>query len=225
LRRSRGQFLGNVIQGNFNGVNIVNGSSAEFDAPNTIQNNLYIGVNVGSGSSVRFFGDVAPDGTPLANVISGNPFIGLNINGTVVMFDANQILNNGFGGQPLHAGVRVDDNAVFGTSGSGDIQIGGNTGPGIEATVGGALDMTGTVVSNNTEDGIRLLGNSQVGFFPPNTNVLAGNGGQPISCDNTSIFFGDRTGLPEIPCKIAELKDRRSASERRRMMKEEREEK
>jgi hypothetical protein len=56
-------------------------------------------------------------------------------------------------------------------------------------------------------------------------NVLTCNGGHPISCDDTSIFFGDLAGLPEIPCKIAELKDRPSTSEHKRMMKEERDEK
>jgi hypothetical protein len=226
LRRSRGQFIGNVIRGNANGVNIVNGSSAEFDAPCTIQNNLFIGVQVADGSSARFFGDVAPDGTPVPNVISGNPFVGLNIpDGQVVMFNANQILNNGSGGPPFNAGVRVDDNGSLITVGSGDIQIGHNTGPGIDATTGGNVDLTGTVVANNSGDGIRLQGNAQVAFFPPDTNVLAGNGGEPISCDNTSIFFGDRTELAEIRCKIAELKDRPSSSERKRMIKEERDEK
>lgn len=226
LRRARGWFVGNVIDGNSSGVNIANGSSAEFDAPTMIQNNLKVGVQVADGSSARFYGDVTPDGTSVANVISGNPIIGLNIvSASVVLFDANHILNNGSGGLPFHAGVRADDNSSLITVGSGDIQISHNTGPGIEATVGGALDLTGTVVSNNTEDGIRLLGNSQVGLLPPNTNVLAGNGGEPISCDNTSIFFGDRTGLPEIQCKIAELKDHPSFSERKRMMKEERDDK
>ena len=227
LRRSRGRFAGNVnIQGNFNGVNIVNGSLAEFDAPTTIQNNLNNGVNVADGSSARFLGGFAPDGTEVPNVISGNPFIGLNItHGVVTMFDANQILNNGSGMQPLHAGVRADDNASFIAVGSGDIQISNNSGPGIDATTGGNVDLTGTVVANNSGDGIRLLGNAQVGFFPPNTNVLAGNIGQPIECDNTSVFFGDRTGLPVLACKIAELKDRPSASERKRMLKDDRDDK
>ena len=253
LTRSRGKFQGNTFQGNRTGLNITNGSSATFlptsvpnliqnnrnagvnvsngssaviFAPTLIQNNGSIGVQVADGSSVRFFGDVAPDGTPVPNVISGNPFIGLNIdNGAVIMFDANYILNNGLGMQQFHAGVRVDDNASLIAVGSDDIQIKGNSGPGIDATTGGNVDLTGTVVSNNSEDGIRLQGNAQVAFFPPNTNVLAGNGGQPIKCDNTSVFFGDRTGLQEFACKISELKDRPSASERKRMMKEERDDK
>lgn len=225
LRRSRGQFFGNVIQGNLNGVNILNGSSAEFDAPTTIQNNLFIGVNVLDGSSARFFGGVAPDGTPVPNVISGNPFIGLNIAGAVVMFDANQILNNGSGGQPLHAGVRVDDNSLLATVGSGDIQISNNSGPGIDATTGGNVDLTGTIVANNSGDGIRLRGNAQVAFFPPNTNIVNGNGGQAIACDSTSVFFGDPTGVAPIACHVSLDSDPPSQSQRRALMREERPEK
>ena len=226
LRRSRGRFLGNVIHGNSSGVNIVNGSSAEFDAPCMIQNNLFIGVEVADGSSARFFGDVAPDGTPVPNVISGNPFVGLNIpGGQVVMFNANQILNNGSGGPPFNAGVRVDDNASLATVGSGDIQISHNTGPGIDATTGGNVDLTGTVVANNSGDGIRLRGNAQVAFFPPNTNTVNGNGGQAIACDSTSVFFGDPSGVAPIACHVSLDSDPPLASARRRMMKEERDEK
>jgi parallel beta helix pectate lyase-like protein len=225
LRRSRGQFFGSVIQGNLNGVNILNGSSAEFNAPTTIQNNLSVGVNVLDGSSARFFGGVAPDGTPVPNVISGNPFIGLNLAGAVVMFDANQIINNGSGGQPLHAGVRVDDNALLATLGSGDIQISNNSGPGIDATTGGNVDLTGTVVANNSGDGIRLRGNAQVVFFPPNTNIVSGNGGKPIACDSTSVFFGDPTGVAPIACQISLAQDGPSQSLRRALMQEERPEK
>jgi parallel beta helix pectate lyase-like protein len=224
LRRSRGRFLGNVIQGNFNGVNLVNGSSAEFDAPCKIQNNLFIGVQVADGSSARFFGDVAPDGTPVPNVISGNPFVGLNIpNGQVVMFDANQILNNGSGGPPFNAGVRVDDNASLVTVGSGDIQISHNTGPGIDATTGGNVDLTGTVVANNSGDGIRLQGNAQVAFFPPDTNIVNGNGGKPVNCDSTSVFFGDPSGVAPIACHISLAQDQPSQSHRRALMEDRRE--
>ena len=130
LTRSRGQFQGVSVQGNSNGVlvtnaswavfsptnnilnnghaelNVVNGSSVQVFAPNIIRNNGRFGMNVSEGSSARLFGDVASDGTPLANVIEGNPFIGLNIDGgQVVLFDANQIFNNGSGGQPFRAGV------------------------------------------------------------------------------------------------------------------------
>lgn len=228
LTRSRGRFENVSFQGNSNGIlvtnassavffptsifsnnshagiNVVNGSSVQVFAPNSIQNNSRFGVNVSDGSSARFFGDVAADGSPLANVIEGNPFVGLNIDGgQVVLFDANQILHNGSGGQPFRAGARVDDNGSLITIGSGDIQISENNGPGIDATTGGNLDLAGTVVSSNSEDGVHLQGNAQVSFFPPNTNVVNGNAGKSVRCDSTSVFFGDPTGVGQIACHIS----------------------
>jgi hypothetical protein len=209
LRRSRARLVGgegapNVISGNGAGVLVDHGASAEFDAPNLIQNNQSNGVNVQVGGSAEFFGDLDSHGSPLPNVISGNPFIGLNITGgQVVMFNANQIQNNGSSGDQFNAGVRSDDNGSFITAGSGDILISNNTGPGIDATTGGNVDLTGTVVTNNTGDGVRLQGNTQVAFFPPNTNTVSGNGGKSISCDGTSMFLGDRTGLINMACTFS----------------------
>jgi len=161
-------------------------------------------VQVSDGGAARFFGALNSTGGPLPNVISGNLLIGLNIaGGQVVMFDANQIQNNGTSGQPFHAGVRSDDNGLFATLGSSDIIISNNTGPGIDATAGGSVDLTGTVVSNNSGDGIRLVGNAQVAFFPPNTNTITANGGLSINCDGTSVFLGDRTGLVQVACAFS----------------------
>ena len=210
LRLSRAVFQGfngtNIVQGNGEGIGLVNQSSAEFDAPNFIQNNQ-IGLEVGDGSSARLLGDVAPDGNPIPNVITGNSFIGLNgFAGQSFLLGATQITNNGFGGRAFHAGVRVDDNASFLASGTGDIQVANNSGPGIAVTAGGNVDVAGIVVSHNSEDGINLVGNAQVTFLPPNTNVLDGNGGAAINCDSTSVFAGDKTGVNKVACHITEIR-------------------
>jgi hypothetical protein len=221
----RGLFQGfngtNLIQGNTNGVNLVNGASAEFDAPNLIQNNQSIGMSVGDGSSARLFGDLDANGNPIPNVISGNPWIGLNtFGGQVLLSGATQITNNGFGGQPFHAGVRVDDNTDFVSAGSGDIEISNNTGPGIAATAGGNIDMSGTLVKNNSGDGINLAGNAQVAFFPPNTNVLMGNGKLAINCDSTSVFLGDKTGVGKLACHVSQLNSASAAQATRRALRD-----
>lgn len=222
LRRAHGVFVGfngaTLVQGNREGVGLVNGASAEFDAPNFIQNNQ-IGLEVGDGSSARLLGDVDANGNPISNVISGNSFIGLNnFGGQVFLLGATQITSNGFGGLQFHAGVRVDDNASFMASGSGDIDISTNTGPGIAATSGGNVDLAGTVVNHNTEDGINLLGNAQVAFFPPNNNVLIGNAGMAINCDSTSIFMGDKTGVGKLACHVTSFSSASAAARSVRKM-------
>src|SRR5262249_28115842 len=152
----------NDIHDNVNGINLLNGSTGQLVAPNNVHDNSSTGVNIGDGSSVRFLGSVAADGSPLANAIERNAYIGVNLFGGQAFFiDANHVFNNGTNGQVGHAGISVSDNAVLLTSGSGDVQISNNTGPGIEAIAGANVDLTATVVSNNSEDGIRALGNSQ----------------------------------------------------------------
>lgn len=220
LTRSRGFFQGATVSNNSQGISFINGSSGQFTAPNLIQNNTSIGMSVGEGSSVRMLGLLT--NPPQVNVIEGNPFIGLNIfSGQVVMFNGNIIRNNGAGGDPFNAGIRVDDNGALLTEGSGDIQVTGNTGPGVDATLGGDVDLTGTVITNNTGDGIRGLGHVHIGFFPPNTNSVSGNGGASISCDASSVFVGDRTGIKDVRCEISPMITPGAKSKRQRMGKSE----
>jgi len=194
-----------TIQNNGSGVRVVNGSNVRIFAPAAILSNS-VGITAGDASSVTLFGD--PD-TPSPVRIEGNTLIGINtFGGHVVMFGPVRVRNNGSSGGQFHAGVRSDDNALVVAAGSGDVDISNNFGPGIEATNGGALDVSGATINNNTEDGIRLLGNSQVAFFPPNTNAISGNGGRSILCDNSSYFFGDLTGLYNVVCRVAELRGR-----------------
>lgn len=182
------------------GVFAVNGAWVSINAPNLIQNNQGTGLDVEDGASVRLIGGQGTN--PATNVIEGNSELGINIpSGQVVMFFANKIRNNGFAADQFGAGIRVDDNAFFATLGPG-VEITNNTGPGVDATNGGSLDLTATSISNNSGDGIRLEGNANVAFFPPNTNTLTDNGGRAIRCDNTSVFLGDRTGLGDLDCRF-----------------------
>ena len=198
-----------LIANNGTGVNVVNGSNVRIFAPVSISNNT-IGMTAGEASNIRLFGDPAGP-TPVS--VNGNTSIGVNtFGGHVTMFGPVQVRNNGAGGGSFHAGVRSDDNALVVVAGSGDVDISNNTGPGIEATNGGTLDLAGATIHNNTEDGVRLLGNSQIAVYPPNTNAIGNNRGHAILCDNTSNFFGDCTGLRDLLCQISQLKGRSARS-------------
>jgi hypothetical protein len=87
----------------------------------------------------------------------------------------------------------------------GPNEITGNTGYGVFLDFNGALAMTGAVVTNNTEGGVRVA-RSSVGNFGLG-NVLTGNGGAQLSCDDTSLIAGPGlTGLPNksVACKNIE---------------------
>jgi hypothetical protein len=88
------------------------------------------------------------------------------------------------------------------------------------ATAGGNIDMCGTVIKNNSGDGINLAGNTQVVFFPPNTNVLMGNGLLAINCDSTSVFLGDKTGVGKLSCHVSQLTSASAAQATRRALRD-----
>lgn len=184
----------NVIAGNQQGVNVLGGSQLIIYGGNRIQNNKYTGINVN-------FSYLEMDGTDLPIVIEGHPFVGINTAGAqVLMSGPNIIRNNGFGMADYHAAIRADDLTMLVIAGP-DVQITGNTGPGIEATMGSSIDLAGATVSGNTEDGIRLLSNSRLGVFGTNSSVISGNGGNSVACDKMSMFWGDSTGISGIKCE------------------------
>jgi hypothetical protein len=57
-------------------------------------------------------------------------------------------------------------------------------------------------ISGNSEEGLHLDRQSVAGFSPPFT--IAGNGTASISCDTTSLVFGDLTGVGGISCQRIE---------------------
>jgi hypothetical protein len=77
-----------------------------------------------------------------------------------------------------------------------------NTGPGIRADQNSGTSVTNITVSNNSEEGVRVGRQSVSGFFPP--LVIVGNPAASISCDSTSLVFGDLTGIAGINCSRIE---------------------
>ncbi len=214
LRKSHGVIGGDtgsplVIQGNGSGLGVT-ASTLEVYGPVNIQNNT-TGMNVLNGGSASLYGDEEN-----AIMIAGNSWTGINTDGGFVSLAGGiHIINNGFGMQPLHAGVRVDDNTTLVAS---DAEISGNTGPGIDAINAGVISLGASVVSNNSADGIRLVGNSSVTFYPPNDNVVSGNGGLALDCDGTSVFSGDRTGVGAIACNYSPINDKNARSMKNKMV-------
>lgn len=186
-----------VFQGNAYGVTLNNGSAVEVYGPVSFLNNT-IGVQVLNGASLVMFGDAD---NPIS--ITGNSWLGINTDGGFVTLSGGiHVTNNGFGMQPLHAGVRVDDNTFLVAA---DAEISDNYGPGIDAMNAGVIDLAASVVKNNRGDGIHLLGNSSVLFYTPNDNVVSGNGGLAVNCDGNSVFSGDHSGVAPVACKYSPI--------------------
>lgn len=202
-----------VFQGNANGITLNTGSALEVYGPVTIQNNT-TGMNVYNSASLVMFGDAD---NPIS--ITGNSWTGINTAGGFLQLSGGiHVTNNGFGMQPLRAGVRVDDNTTLVAS---DAEISGNYGPGIDAMNAGVIDLAASVVSNNRGDGIRLIGNSSVLFYPPNDNIVSGNGGLAVKCDGSSVFSGDHGGVAPVACKYSPINASSSKSMKRMMAPEE----
>jgi hypothetical protein len=191
----------NTFDGNgIAGVLGLNGAWINITAPTTMRNNTSDGLDIEDGASARLIAGVGAN--PATNLIDGNGLFGVNLaSGTLVIFAPAKISNNGGTADPFNAGIRVDDNAVLIGIGPA-LEISGNHGPGIDQTNGGSVDLTAPTISNNTGDGLRLTGNTNV-FFEQSVSTITGNGGRAIHCDDTSVVTGDRTGLPDFDCRFS----------------------
>jgi Right handed beta helix region len=193
---------GNLFQGNGEGINIFQAGSAQFFGKNTIRNNGDVGLQV-VGSSVQFTGRIFPDGTLNATVIEGHATVGVNVArlGELTMGGPHQIQNNGTAtaDPTLRGGIRTIRGSLTLING---VQVSNNTGPGIRADQNSSTSINNITVSNNSEEGVRVARQSVSSFFSPLT--IAGNPTASISCDTTSLVFGDLTGITGIDCSRIE---------------------
>ena len=189
---------GNLFQGNGEGIDVFNAGSAQLFGRNVIRNNGDVGLQI-LGSSVAFNGRILPDGTLNATVIEGHATVGVNVvrMGELTMNGPHQIQNNGSpaADPTFRAGIRVARSSL--TLGNG-VQISNNVGPGIRADQNTGTIVTNVTVSSNTEEGIHVDRQSVAAFFQPLS--IVGNGIASISCDTTSLVFGDLTGVAGINC-------------------------
>ena len=185
---------GNLFQGNGEGIDVFNAGSAQFFGKNVIRNNGDVGVQI-LGSSVAFNGR--------ATVIEGHATLGVNVvrQGELSMGGPHLIQNNGSAtaDSTLRGGIRVSRASVTLQNG---VQIIGNVGPGIRADFNTGALVTNVTVSNNSEEGVRVGRQSVSEFIPPFT--IAGNGAASVSCDTTSLVFGDLSGVTNLDCSRIE---------------------
>jgi hypothetical protein len=194
---------GNLFQGNGEGIDVLNAGSAQFFGRNVIRNNGDVGLQI-LGSSVAFNGNgTLPDGSVRAAVIEGHTILGVNVVrlGELTMSGPHQIQNNGTAtaDPTLRAGFRMQRSSLTLQNG---VQVTGNTGPGIRADFNTSTVLRNVTVSNNSEEGV-LVRRQSVSLFAAPLNI-AGNGSASISCDTTSLVFGDLTGITNLDCSRIE---------------------
>lgn len=95
----------------------------------------------------------------------------------------------------FRGGIRVARGSLNLANG---VQFSNNTGPGIRADANAGTTVTNVTVSSNTEEGVHVDRQSLAGFFQPFS--IVGNGIASISCDTTSLIYGDLTGVAGINC-------------------------
>jgi hypothetical protein len=192
---SRATIGNTTITGNGSGVAVLNGSAARFALENTIQNNGFSGVTVRQGAAVRF------DGT---TTIEGHPQSGLAVLAAKAEVRGMlKVSNNGNTSFPLHNGISVDGGGTLIVLGGAEIT--GNTGPGIFVRGSSTLYLssgTPIIISNNTEEGIRVTRLSLLSTFFPLT--ITGNPSGSLTCDTTSLITGVLDGLTDIKCQRIE---------------------
>ena len=99
----------------------------------------------------------------------------------------------------LRAGIRLNRGSL---NLAGGTQISNNVGPGIRADQNTRTSLSNVTITSNSEEGIHLDRQSVGGFFPP--LAISGNGIASISCDSTSLVFGDVSTVSGISCQRIE---------------------
>ncbi len=214
-----GADAGTVIRNNGFGVALTQGTTATFNGNNLIENNGPYGVLATRGAVVNFNGNVLPDATTRFTTIQGHQQFGLLLGDASVSFGApgtqpvHQVHNNGASGSGFRAGIFQSRPGVLLLR---NVSVSNNGGAGVHLAAGAYANLINAAVNNNSEDGLRFRHLSVGEFggltttgesFPANTTIL-GNGGSTISCDITSVVFGDLADFPNVQCTQADRRAR-----------------
>jgi hypothetical protein len=191
-----------VYRNNRLGISI-SGGTADFFGRHTIQNNGLFGVQVFGGASVNFNSATLPGGSLGFTLIEGHSNVGMNILrlGEVNLNGPHLIRGNGSASADptFRGGIRVSRATLTAVGGA---QVTGNFGPGILLEFNSSLSTTSVSITGNSEEGVRVLRQSVAGLSGPHT--IAGNGMFSLTCDVTSLIFGNLDGTAPINCHRVE---------------------
>ena len=189
---------GSLFQGNGEGIDIFQAGSARFFGRNVIRGNGDVGIQIWGSSALFDGGGTLPDGSLSATIVQNHNTVGINVvrSGELTMRGPHQIQNNGsLRADPTRrGGIRLNRGSLT----LRGVQISDNTGPGIRADQNTGVQIINVTVSGNTEEGVLVDRQSVAGFSQPLS--IVGNGTASISCDTTSLLFGDLTGVAGINC-------------------------
>jgi hypothetical protein len=160
---------------------------------------LASGIILTSGTA-SLFGSVMPDGTPSATTIQGNDRNAVSVlfNSTLRAQGPHRFLNNGEASVQFRAGVSATHSSVVLLSGS---TISGSAGPGVSLDSMSTARLDAMTIQGGSEEGVRLLHGSLLESIANNTIP-----GPSVTCDGTSIVFGDFTGVAAFECEKATKK-------------------
>jgi hypothetical protein len=168
----------------------------------TIQNNGPWGIN----ATVQAFISIGAVGGAEPVIIQGHTGQGINViySSTAVIWGQVMIRNNGSATGPGSAGIVTSDNSfsiIAGTT--GESEISGNGGPGVLVDDKSLVDLLGTTISSNAEEGVRVLHMSMVDWssdpYNPDPNAQANPGGA-LTCDDTSLLVADVFPAGQVRC-------------------------
>jgi hypothetical protein len=189
----------NVIRNNGDpgvalGINVMLGSSLHIAYGTRIESNHDGGIQVFDASAL-----LLSDPESLIR-IENNGGHGMWISGTSLASLQGPVIVRSNGSLAQGPGVYAGHNATL--SATSGVEIGNNSGDGILADSSATVRLYEATVTGNGGDGVKLLHLSAAESFGANT--ISGNGGAGLSCDNTSLAYGDLSGITPIQCAGAE---------------------
>lgn len=183
----------NAIRNNGgNGLFATAGSSVDFNGANNLDGNHFSGAIIFENATLECSGAGAFVTSFSNNGRTGAGWL-FNASGRLI---GSIVQNNGTPSDPLSSGVTSAQNSSVILD---SVQISGTNGMGVSVEAGGMVRLNVTTVSNNIAEPVRLRTGSKCELQPG--NVLTGTGKNVVTCDGSSLLFGDDAGSVKTDCK------------------------